>query len=218
MSKALKLYGVFGLILFSTSLFGSCSNDSEDLIPDDQIYINQLPSEPLSEAEKTSLIFMREEEKLARDVYAFLYDRWNLLIFENIAASEQTHTDAVLSLLDKYNISDPVENNAYGVFADSNLQQLYTDLTTQGSASLLDALIVGATIEDLDISDLNKAMLEVDNQDITYVYGNLTKGSRNHLRSFYSQIQAQNGTYEAQFISQEEFDAIVNTAIERGSN
>lgn len=216
-SKALQLYGFLGLILFSTSILESCSNDADGIVPDNQTLIEQMPSEPISEAEKASLIFMREEEKLARDVYVFLFDRWNLLIFDNIAASEQSHTDAVLTLLNKYSITDPAENNTHGVFTDSNLQALYTDLTTQGSNSLLDALVVGATIEDLDISDLNNAMLAVDNADIQYVYNNLNKGSRNHLRSFYSQILSQNGTYEPQYISQEEFNEIVNSPIERGN-
>ena len=159
---------------------------------------------------------MREEEKLARDVYTYLYTKWNILIFNNIASSEQAHTDAVLVLLNKYGISDPVENNGMGIFTNPDLQRLYTDLTQQGSVSLLNALLVGATIEDLDISDLNSALLSVDNADIEYVYDNLNKGSRNHLRSFFSQIQIQNGTYEAQFISQDEFDEIVNSPIERG--
>lgn len=217
LSKASKLYAILGLILISITLLGSCENKSDFRPQNDPAYINQLPSQPLSEIERSSLIFMREEEKLARDVYTFLYNKWNLLIFDNIAASEQTHTDAVLTLLDKYSLTDPVQDKTFGVFANSDLQQLYNDLTTQGSASLLDALIVGATIEDLDISDLDNALIRIDNLDIKYVYENLNKGSRNHLRSFYNQIQVQNGSYTAQFITQEYFDNIVNSAMERGS-
>lgn len=217
LSKASKLYAILGLILISITLLGSCENKSDFRPQNDPTYINQLPSQPLSEIERSSLIFMREEEKLARDVYTFLYNKWNLLIFDNIAASEQTHTDAVLTLLDKYSLTDPVQDKTFGVFANSDLQQLYNDLTTQGSASLLDALIVGATIEDLDISDLDNALIRIDNLDIKYVYENLNKGSRNHLRSFYNQIQVQNGSYTAQFITQEYFDNIVNSAMERGS-
>jgi len=217
LNKVFKLYGILGLMLLSTSLFNSCGSDSEDISPYyDQAYVERLPKESLSESERASLIFMREEEKLARDVYTFLQNKWNLFIFRNISTSEQTHMDAVLVLLNKYNIPDPVESNTIGVFSNADLQQLYSDLTTQGSMNLLDGLIVGATIEDLDISDLNSALLTVDNTDIQYVYDNLNKGSRNHLRSFYSQIQSQSGTYNAQFISQDEFDEIVNSPIERG--
>ena len=54
----------------------------------------------ISDEEATGLIFMREEEKLARDVYLTLYDVWETAVFDNIASSEQTHMDAVLMLID----------------------------------------------------------------------------------------------------------------------
>lgn len=179
--------------------------------------IGSFPIEPLNDTEKAGLLYMREEEKLAKDVYITLYKKWNLKMFNNISSSEETHASAVLSLLQKYNIADPVGNNEVGVFKDSILQKLYNDLVSQGSASLLEAVKVGATIEDLDIYDLQVYLKTVDNQDITYVYNNLTKGSRNHLRSFYSQVLSQKGTYNAQFITQSELDAIVNSARETGS-
>lgn len=49
---------------------------------------------------------MREEEKLARDVYLTFGEKWGLTLFTNIAKSEQTHTDAVKTLLDRYEIKD----------------------------------------------------------------------------------------------------------------
>lgn len=210
------------LITVVVILVSSCNND--EVIDPQTSYkptqvtqqINSLPVEVISEAEKNGLLVMREEEKLAKDVYIALYKKWNLNVFNNIASSEETHTSAVLSLLQKYNIPDPVRNNAVGVFENVTLQKLYTDLVAQGSVSLLEGVKVGATIEDLDIFDLEEYLKDVDNKDISYVYQNLTKGSRNHLRSFYSQILAQKGTYSAQFITQSEFDNIVNSAREKG--
>lgn len=178
--------------------------------------VNLLPKEPLNADELASLPFMREEEKLARDVYNFLYNKWGSLIFKNIAASEQTHMDAVLHLLVKYNLPDPVGSNGPGVFTNPVFQTLYTQLTAMGSVSVLEAMKVGLTIEDLDIFDLQKALEKVDNQDIILVYSNLMKGSRNHLRSFYGELLALGGTYTAQYISQAEFDAIVNSPKETG--
>ena len=37
----------------------------------------------LSDAEAATLVFMREEEKLARDVYITLYDQWEHPVFNN---------------------------------------------------------------------------------------------------------------------------------------
>ena len=104
-----------------------------------------------------------------------------------------------------------------GVFKDTVLQEVYGFLLAEGSKSLLDAFKVGATIEDLDIFDLQNNILKVDNQDIIYVYQNLMKGSRNHLRSFSGQILSQGGTYNPQFISVDDFNSIINSPKETGS-
>jgi hypothetical protein len=202
------------LLAFSILILSSCekkeitsSGSTNNMIGQ----INSFPHEPISSDEAYSLVHMREEEKLALDVYSTLFSKWGISIFSNISSSEQTHTDAVLALLNKYNLPDPVQNNALGVFEDSTLQGLYDSLVTQGNTSILNAFIVGATIEDLDIYDLNVWVSKVDNQDILYAYSNLTKGSRNHMRSFYSQIINSGGIYTAQFISQAELEAIINS-------
>jgi len=178
--------------------------------------IDSLPYEPLSDAELAALDFMREEEKLARDVYLELHNLWGNQIFSNIADSEQVHTDAVLHLIQKYDLIDPAENNLRGEFSDPNLQGLYDLLVAQGAASLLDALIVGATIEDLDIFDLHRQLAVVDNQDIVAVFENLQMGSRNHLRAFFRNLDNMNIVYTPIYISQQEYDDIVNSPMERG--
>jgi hypothetical protein len=174
-----------------------------------------LPAEDLSDNEIAGLKYMREEEKLARDTYIEMFKIWNLNVFDNISESEQTHTDAVLALLVKYNITDPVGDNAVGVFVDEKLQNLYDTLIAQGSASSIDALLVGAVIEEIDIIDIQVQVDNfVDNQDITLVYESLLKGSRNHLRSFVSNLEKQGMVYQPQYLSQQVYDEIVNSAME----
>ncbi|WP_201327351.1 DUF2202 domain-containing protein [Thermotomaculum hydrothermale] len=178
--------------------------------------ISSLPVQDLNDVEVDMLEKMRQEEKLARDVYLTLYEKWGLRIFSNIAQSEQTHMDAVKVLLDKYGLEDPATNNVIGVFTDQAFTDLYNSLVEKGSVSLTEALKVGATIEDLDIKDLEDEIALTNNEDIKMVFQNLMKGSRNHLRSFYRLVVANGETYEPQFISQEEFDSIVNSPMERG--
>ena len=198
--------------------FSSCKKNKDTATNNDiTSQINAFPKEHLTAEEISSLKWMREEEKLAHDVYITLFNKWDVNIFTNIANSEQTHTNAVLTLLNKYQLTDPVGNNAVGVFSDTTLQNLYKQLVAQGGTSLSDGYKVGATIEDLDIFDLNNWIAKVDNQDIQFVYQNLTKGSRNHMRSFYSQIISAGGSYKAQFISQSELDSIINSPKETGS-
>jgi hypothetical protein len=170
----------------------------------------------LSESETEALLYMREEEKLAHDVYVTLYDLWQLPAFQNIANSEQTHTEAVKTLMDRYGLQDPAATEV-GVFTDQTLQGLYDQLVIQGSQSLVEALKVGATIEEIDILDLEERIAQTDKEDIILVFENLLKGSRNHLRSFVSTLQRQSGeTYQPQSLSLDAYQDIIDTPIESG--
>lgn len=179
--------------------------------------LDNYPKEAVSQAEKEGLILMRQEEKLARDVYARLYDIWKLKTFANISKSEQQHMDAVKELLERYSIADPVKSDTRGVYNDPKMTKLYKDLTAQGAKSLKDALIVGATIEDLDIHDLDKLLNESDNKDIDFVYTNLKKGSENHIRSFTRQLEREGATYKPRYISQKQYDEILSSSTNRGN-
>jgi len=178
--------------------------------------VANLPLQDLSAAEEVGLSKMREEEKLARDVYQVLYEKWNHLTFAQIARSEQQHMDALKALLDKYNVIDPVTNSSVGVFTDPELQDLYHSLVARGEQALVDALQVGATIEDLDIKDLYDLLEQTDNQDIKTVYQNLAKGSRNHLRAFSYRLSLNNSIYEAQFLTVAQIEDIITSPRERG--
>ncbi|MEN8162923.1 MAG: DUF2202 domain-containing protein, partial [Acidobacteriota bacterium] len=179
-------------------------------------YTDQLELSPLSQGDIDGLNLMREEEKLARDVYLTLGERWSLPIFFNIARAEQKHMDRVLSVMDLYEMTDPVTDDTVGIFVDQHLADLYTTLVDQGAQSLVDALIVGATIEDLDIFDLNELISIGTNDHLLFAWQNLNKGSRNHMRAFISALNAQEGAYQPQYIDQDSFDAILASEWERG--
>jgi hypothetical protein len=168
-----------------------------------------IPASDLISEEAAALIFMREEEKLARDVYTALYGIWGQPTFTNIAASEQAHMDEVKLLLDRYNLADPALEP--GSFTDPNLQALYDQLLAQGSISLAEALKVGAAIEEIDILDLQERLAQTDNADIQQVFNNLMMGSENHLRSFTSVLETQTGeAYAPQYMNLEVYQAILS--------
>lgn len=180
------------------------------------VQAGQVAAPTLTVTEAEALLFMREEEKLARDVYLTLYKQWKLPVFNTISGSEQQHTDRVKALLQTYRLADPVTNDTVGVFTNPQLAALYSQLVTAGQSSLLEALNVGAFIEETDIADLQKALAGTTRPDIATVYGNLMRGSRNHLRAFVGQIEAQGVAYTAQALPQAEVDAIINSPTERG--
>lgn len=163
----------------------------------------------LTEQELSDLLFMREEEKLAHDVYVTLYDKWGLSVFSNIAQSETQHTEAVLALLVKRGLPDPAEDKPVGVFESQELQELYDNLIARGSEGVIPALEVGALIEETDIYDIREKMAATDEADVLKVYQHLLCGSYSHLQAFAKQLQSRGVSYQAQVISQAEWDAIV---------
>jgi hypothetical protein len=169
----------------------------------------------LSTAEIAGLDYMREEEKLAHDVYTALYTLWGTAVFDNIAASEASHTAAVLNLLVTYGLEDPAAGLPAGSFRDANLQALYTQLMDAGSLTEIEGLKVGALIEETDIRDIRAKMAETDEATILSVYDHLMCGSRNHLRAFDGQLDARGVVYFPTVISQAEWDAISTSPMER---
>lgn len=127
----------------------------------------------LTPEEVAGLVWMREEEKLAHDVYVTLYEQWQIQAFSNIARSEVTHMDAVKTLLDRYGLADPAAANPVGVFTNPEIQTLYDELVARGRTSEIEALRVGATIEDLDIVDLQQRASTTP--DIALVYDTLER-------------------------------------------
>ncbi len=238
--KTLKWIASVAMLVVLAMLFTQCESDANEIAQVNDVksasallgnpsgfvdmaescncLLTNFPMEELSEKEIDALLYMREEEKLAHDVYVGLYEKWGTKIFNNISASEQRHTEAILCLINKYELGDPVGDNGVGIFNNGDLQALYTSLMEQGTASLAAALRVGATIEDLDISDLNIRIADMDNQDIVAVFKELTKGSRNHLRAFNRNLDRVGEDYVPQFISQELFDEILNSSKETGGS
>jgi hypothetical protein len=165
----------------------------------------------LTAAEVSHILYMREEEKLARDVYLTLYEKWGLPVFQNIAQSEETHMAAIDTLIDRYGLVDPATDEV-GTFTNPDLQALYDRLIEQGYRSVVDALRVGAAIEEIDILDLQEAIEGTDHADIALVYGNLARGSENHLRAFVTNLARRgDASYAPQYLSQAAYDAIIGS-------
>ncbi len=171
----------------------------------------------LDQAEIDGLVYMREEEKLAHDVYTALYEQWGVEEFNTIANSEQRHSDSVLRQLERYGIEDPTVGLAAGEFQNDELQALYDQLVAQGSESLEAALRVGTAIEEIDILDLEKHMAETENAALERVYENLLRGSRNHLRSFVGLLEDEGVTYAPEYMDTDAYEGIVSTGNEAGT-
>jgi hypothetical protein len=177
--------------------------------------VDQLPLQEVDRTERADVVYLREGEKVARDVYMALHEKWGLKVFDNIEDSEQNHMDAVGHLLERNEIEDPVGDNGAGVFTNEDLQRLYLRLLLKGLQSRDDAITVGAIVEDKSVFDLQEMLKRTDNLDFKVVYESLLRGSRNHLRAFHRQLTKYDLTYTPNFITQDEYNEIVSTPAER---
>lgn len=162
----------------------------------------------LSEAEVAGLMEMREEEKLAREVYLFLFQKHNHRIFSNIAKSEDAHTRAVLHLINGFGLTDLTPAEATE-FNNPLFTEMYAQLTAKGTLSLVEALKVGALIEETDIADLQRLIAETQNATIVRVYGNLLRGSKFHLKAFTNVLKIMGESYTPTILTDEEYQQIL---------
>ena len=166
------------------------STDGAEIMMHDELdnleeQIASYPKEDIQSETIEGLLYMREEEKVARDVYIALENKWNLRVFKNISRSEQRHMDALLVLIERYGLTDPIGENKEGIFTNAELQAMYDDLIAKGTMSIKDAMETGVLIEETDIEDLDEQLTILsEDSDIAFVYKNLRKGSENHLAAF----------------------------------
>jgi len=205
-----KTIALIALVLLSNSLHGGVNNESS-------AGNATSGNTQLSNVEIEGLIQIREEEKLAGDVYLALYEKWNLRPFSNIGKSERTHMEAIKKLLDQFSIEDPVKDSKPGIFQSKHITELYNNLVEKGLKSLNDALLVAVEIEELDIADIQNFLRQTSNKDIKITYQNLIKGSRNHLRAFNRQLVKRGISYNPVHISKEYFDKTVSSRNESGA-
>ena len=211
---------IFSLSLLLISAVSTVSASGEDLMVVDENQTTSVndtalnlalagqPSGVLTSPEEEGLLFMAEEEKLAGDVYSSLNEIWSLRVFDNIGRAERTHQAAVETLLIRYSLAVPA--NPPGEFSNETLQSLYNDLVSRGGLSAEEALRVGASIEELDILDLEERMAQTDKEDIQLVYSNLKRGSENHLRAFVNNLERRGIEYRPEYLSLQEYDGIIS--------
>ncbi|MGB5555722.1 MAG: DUF2202 domain-containing protein [Flavobacteriaceae bacterium] len=205
--KAIIILRMLVLIVGLFTLITACTDEESDKS------IEDLENAVMGNEDKEALLFMLEEEKLARDTYRFLDDLWAINQFSNIKESEQSHMNSVITLLEQNAIEYTILPD--GEFANSEIQELYDQFIIDGSIDEKLALRVGATIEDLDIVDLENYLQSSKNDAITSVFENLQCGSRNHLKSFVVALEQYETSYEPQYLTVNDYELIISSSREQ---
>lgn len=144
-----------------------------------------VPTRTASATLAEDLTFMREEERLARDLYrAFAEEYGSNTAFDRIASSEQRHFDAIGRLLRLYGLDDPSAGLAPGTYAQPTLTAMYDELLALGRKSIDDAYEAGIAVEEADIEDLANAIARTTAPEAKHVLESLKRGSERHLAAY----------------------------------
>lgn len=190
--------------LESSLALNNALNEAIDDLPPVIVDAILTPQSVLTQELKNTLSYMGNEERLAYDVYNYLYTIHPLKQLTNIATnSESSHVKAVQLLIQKYiqdpseftntdltqlNYKDtPLEDMQAGVYDISAIQSLYDTLIAKGSASPQDAYEVGCIIEVTDIHDLDEDIILAQNSDASDILSTfefLRNGSYKHYWAF----------------------------------
>lgn len=171
---------------------------------------------PLSADEIEFLFAIREDEKVARDLYTSFSALYPASVqIAKIKTAEDSHIACIEAVLDYYEISYPAMT-ATGVFEDAERQALYNDLVDK-SATLLETFGTMAVIEEETVLAYKSVQSEITNENISLVVANMIKASSNHLKAAVRQITALGGSYTPSYLSAEEFDAIINSSFQNGN-
>lgn len=208
---------IISLIIINSDIIKADDYYSLNKTSADSFYCRaaDFPKQDISSSEESDLIYMREEEKLAHDFYSLMYDKWGLRPFYNITGSEERHMAVLLSVINKYNLIDPIKDIKTGVFKNVDLGKTFSALLQQGNKSELDALTAAAEIEELDIKDLMSAIKTTDNEDLNFIYKNLINASGNHLRAFIRNIERRGGNYSPKHLDKKSFEEFLNNKCEK---
>lgn len=181
--------------------FTSCSKD-------DKSDTDTTTGVTLSEAQKSHLVTLYEEEKLAHDLYTEFYDATGFTPFSHHTEAEAKHMGFVDDILMLYNISRP--DLGHGLFENEGYQNSYNEWLAKGTTDSLQACYIAAYIEEMDILDLMDGIQIAETAEIKDLYETLKAGSENHLRAYNKFLKMQfNIDYVPQLMTQELFDEII---------
>ncbi len=162
----------------------------------------------ITETEAGDLQLLREEEKLARDLFRDWSDRSEL--FGAVAHSKQLHFEIVGALLQRHQVTDRTLGGE-GLYVFPQLQTLHQELLARGGSTELEALAAGAELHERDLVGLEEAAGRSQLEDVRASLAEIQRGARNHLRGCVEELALQGVDYAPRLLSPEAFAAIINS-------
>lgn len=173
-------------------------------------------TDPLTADEIEFLFAMREDEKMAKDLYTAFGAQYPTAVqFSRIATAEATHVAAIETMLTYYEVSFPALTPA-GVFADAEKQAQYDAFLAQGT-TIQGAFEVMALLEEENIAAYKAVEATATNANIKLILANMVRASSNHLKAAVRQLTILGITYTPTHLDQATFDEVISSAFAQGN-
>jgi hypothetical protein len=165
----------------------------------------------LSASAQEALRFQIDEERMAGELYQALGEKHDVPPFKNIPRAEARHRELLENLATRAGLT-PARPTTAGRYETPAIQARHDALLARGQASLIEALKVGALVEEQDIADLRALVATTDNPELKSVVTALEQGSRHHLNAFVRNLRSRGVEYVAQVLTPAEV-AELTTAV-----
>ncbi len=187
------LKAVFSLTV-AVALLLSCSKDDE-LTPsgtnvNDES--NSVFNETLSPREIDDMNYLIENEKLLRDYFNVMYNKYNLSLFQNVAKSEQSHLNFLAVKFLRYDLKNPTEEKPAGEYVNPELQQTYDIMIAKGETNIYAALLAGSSKVKEDVEDIPLMIDQFEgNADIVLIFSNILIESQKNREVLEQELKVQ---------------------------
>lgn len=171
----------------------------------------------LKKEEKWVLLFLLEEEKMIRDLSYKFSKQYEDKIFEDIYKAENSHIDPIQKIVRDYNLDDPSSDKDVGEFHNPQIQKFYDEFLEQGEKNKTFALKALLKALERNVSGLNKNINKTDKDGILFLFRNLKRSSKNHIRVLIDKIDSQGESYQPKHLSKAKFNSIKESEVDSGT-
>lgn len=168
----------------------------------------------LGETARAALRFQLDEERMAGELYLALGEMHAARPFTNIPRAEARHRELLQNLAARAGLPIPAATVA-GRYETAAIQARYDALLARGRGSPLEALKVGALVEEQDIADLRALAITTDQAELKAAIAALERGSQHHLNAFVRNLEARGVSYAPQVLDAEVYAALIADNCER---
>lgn len=163
----------------------------------------------ISTDEQKALVQIFEQEKLARDVYSQIGEKFGIKILKNAAIGKQKQMSLILDFMTLNQVAVAFDD-AQGVFKSPELRENYSAFLTEGLGSLNNAFRVGAKMEDYNIYHIDKILATQTTGKLVLLLSKLSCSAGNELKTQVNMLVGNGEMFMPDYISVKLYRSIMH--------